>query len=243
MIRIGCAGWAIPRQVAAAFPAAGTGLQRYAAVFDAVEINTTFYRPHRAQTFERWASSTPERFRFAVKAPKAITHERRLVDCADLLGAFLEQLAPLDGKLGPMLFQLPPSLAFDADVAGAFFGEVASRHRGPTACEPRHASWFCAAADRLLADHGVARVAADPAVVDEAAEPGGAPSLAYWRLHGSPRIYYSSYPPDALAALAARFAARDDADIWCIFDNTASGAAAADALDLLPRAAAGSPHP
>jgi uncharacterized protein YecE (DUF72 family) len=240
MIRLGSAGWSIPRTVAGAFPTEGTGLERYAAVFDAVEINTTFYRPHRPQTFERWASAVPSGFRFAVKAPKAVTHERRLVDASELMAAFLEQLAPLGDKLGPVLVQLPPSLAFDPGVAGSFFEDLRGRHPGSVALEPRHASWFEAEADVLLAGLGVARVAADPARVPAAAEPGGDLGRAYFRWHGSPAMYRSGYDDGRLEPLAARLAAAP-AGSWMVFDNTTLGHAAADALTLKRLLAAQTP--
>lgn len=237
--RIGTAGWAIPRQHAEHFPTEGSGLERYAAVFNAVEINTTFYRPHRPATFERWAATTPDDFRFAVKIPKAITHERRLADSADLLAAFLEMIAPLGGKLGPLLVQLPPSLPLDPEIAGAFLAELRRRHGGPVAWEPRHASWFTPEADALLADHAVARVAADPAKAPDAAVPGGAPHLRYRRLHGSPAMYRSPYDDAWIDALAAE-ARTAPVETWIVFDNTASGAAAGDALKVRERAERGS---
>lgn len=228
---VGTAGWSIPRAVADAFPDDGTGLQRYAAVFDAVEINTTFYRPHRPQTFERWAASTPARFRFAVKVPKTITHEARLQGVGPLLDAFLDQIAPLGDKLGPLLVQLPPSVPHDARTLATFLRGLRRRHAGPVALEPRHASWFTPEVDRRLAEAGVARVAADPARVPEAARPGGDPTLAYWRWHGSPRMYWSEYGDERVAPLAAA-TRRSPGDCWAVFDNTTSGAAAADALRL-----------
>ncbi|MDB5452807.1 MAG: hypothetical protein JWO33_1385 [Caulobacteraceae bacterium] len=232
-LRIGTAGWAIPRTVAERFPAEGTGLARYAARFDAVEINSTFYRPHRPQTFARWVETTPPGFRFAVKAPRAITHEARLVDAEAPLAAFAGDVAALGDKLGPLLVQLPPSLAFDAGLAERFFTVVANVWSAACVCEPRHASWFEAEADALLRAYRIGRVAADPARHPLAAEPGGDPSLAYWRLHGSPRIYYSSYDDVWLAALAAKLRVSQAAQTWCIFDNTTSGAAAANALALV----------
>ncbi len=123
MMRIGTAGWAVPRRVADAFPRDGTGLQRYAARFDAAEINTSFYRPHKPATYARWAESVPEGFRFAVKVPKAITHEHKLTGTEALLDDFLASIAPLGRKLGPLLVQLPPSLAFEATVADSLLGE------------------------------------------------------------------------------------------------------------------------
>src|SRR3954470_11987598 len=115
-IRIGTAAWSIPREHAAPFPVAGSHLERYAAVLNAVEINSSFYRPHRTATYERWAASVPEDFHFAVKIPKAITHERRLADVDDLLDRFLSEVSGLGPKLGPLLVQLPPSLSFQYGI-------------------------------------------------------------------------------------------------------------------------------
>ena len=233
IVRIGTAGWSIPAAFAAHFPIQGTLLERYAARFSAVEINSSFYRPHRPATYARWAASVGPDFRFAVKLPKAITHERRLIDIEAPLDRFAAEIGALGAKLGPVLVQLPPSLAFDASVAEAFFAQLHDRLPGPIVCEPRHASWFSDEAEALLVGHRVARVAADPAPVPTAAEPGGWPGLAYFRLHGAPRIYWSEYGPGAVAAHAAAISARTAAsELWTIYDNTASGAATGDALRL-----------
>ena len=157
--RIGTAGWSIPKEHAAPFPATGSHLERYAKVLNAVEINSSFYRPHRTATYERWAASVPEEFRFAVKIPKAITHERRLKEAGDLLDRFLLEVAGLGPKLGPLLVQLPPSLAFQDGVADRFLADLRSRIGGSIVCEPRHASWFTPDVDGLLGEFGVARVA------------------------------------------------------------------------------------
>jgi len=232
MVRIGTAGWTIPRFVADEFPSEGTGLQRYAARFSAAEINSTFYRSHKPSTWERWRQATPADFRFAAKTPKAITHEARLVGCEALLDSFVTEASQgLGEKLGPLLVQLPPSLAFDADVADAFFAALRRRSRQAIVCEPRHASWFEPEADALLLAHRVARAAADPARHPGAGEPGGWRGLAYWRLHGSPRMYYSSYDEAFLSRLAVDAESREG-EAWVIFDNTTSGAAAANALQL-----------
>jgi len=89
--RVGCAGWALTKANQAAFPAEGTHLQRYAGRLNAVEINSSFYRPHRLATYEQWAASVPATFRFAVKLPKAITHDQRLV-AADVLLDVIKKL-------------------------------------------------------------------------------------------------------------------------------------------------------
>jgi uncharacterized protein YecE (DUF72 family) len=100
--------------------------------------------------------------------------------------------------------------------------------------EPRHESWFTTEVESLLVDYRIARVAADPARVPVAAEPGGHSGLVYLRLHGSPRIYYSGYPVEYLESVARLLDASASRDIptWCIFDNTALGAATSDALTV-----------
>ena len=234
---IGCAGWTLPREDQPRFPAEGTHLERYAAVFPAVEINSSFHRPHRPATYTRWAAAVPAHFRFSVKLPKTITHVLKLREAEGALDAFLAEAGALGEKLGCLLVQLPPSLEFDDAAAGGFFGALRERFGGAVACEPRHATWFDADADALLVDWRVARVAADPAPVPTAAEPGGWGGMAYHRLHGSPRTYYSAYDDAFLDRTAARLAEHRAAGVpaWCIFDNTAAGAATANALGLLHR--------
>lgn len=234
-LRIGTAGWSIPRDVSDAVPGEGTHLQRYARRFDAAEINSSFHRPHRPSTYARWAASVPPHFRFSVKLPKTITHQHKLVGYGDLLERFADEVAGLGSNRGPTLVQLPPSLAFEPAVAAAFFTDVTQRLGPAIVCEPRHPSWFEDAAEQLLRDHAVARVAADPALHPRAADPGGWAGLAYFRLHGSPVIYRSSYEPAALARLhdAMVAASAAGAECWTIFDNTASGAALANALQLI----------
>ena len=231
-LRIGTAGWSIPRAIADRFPAEGSGLQRYAAGFDAAEINSSFYRAHRPEIYARWRDTTPPDFRLAVKTPRTITHYARLADYGDLLAGFVAEARSLGAKLGPVLIQLPPSLALDPIVAERFFEDLRVLFDGAVVCEPRHATWFAEEAEAMLRAFHVARVAADPAPHPRAAEPGGWQGLAYWRLHGSPRMYFSPYPEDALRTLADRLASSPAKETWCIFDNTASGAAADDAWKL-----------
>ena len=233
-IRVGTAGWSLPRAEQDRFPGAGSHLQRYARVLDAAEINSTFHRPHRASTYERWAASVPASFRFSVKVPRTLTHELRLAGTGPALDTFLGELAPLRARVGCLLVQLPPSLEFAPRTAGAFFGVLRRRFEGPVALEPRHASWFAPGAQRLLQAQCIARVAADPPRAPEGGEPGGWEGVAYFRLHGSPRVYYSSYEGAFLVGLAARLRARQarGAACWCIFDNTTLGAGTANALRL-----------
>ncbi len=233
-LRIGCAGWSIVPAYAADFPREGSHLERYAQVFDAVEINSSFYRPHLRKTYARWADSTPRDFRFAVKMPKLISHQKRLRGCEAELDAFLDQAGGLGDKLGVLLLQLPPSLAFEPAIVSAFFEQLRRNCPGAVACEPRHASWFHAGADRMLRDRAVARVGADPARVPRAAVPSGDRRIEYLRLHGSPRMYWDSYSEASLQRIAGRLS-RPDAGTrtrWCIFDNTAAGHAISNALEL-----------
>lgn len=230
---IGTAGWSLPTAHAGAFPAEGSQLQRYAAVLNGVEINSSFYRPHRPQTYERWAASTPAAFRFAVKCPRQITHDARLDGAEEALARFVDEAGALGGKWAVLLVQLPPSLRLDAKLASCFFARVRAAYRGAVVCEPRHVSWFTAEAEQLLRDCGVARAAADPARWPGAELPAGDPSIAYFRWHGSPRIYWSDYGEDWLLARARILKTLPkNMARWCIFDNTASGAALGNALRL-----------
>ncbi|MGK6307062.1 DUF72 domain-containing protein [Variovorax sp. DT-64] len=233
-LHVGCAGWSLPRAEWPHFPAQGSHLERYAARFDIAEINSSFYRPHQRETYARWAAGTPAHFRFSAKLPKSITHEKRLVGAMPELEAFLTQVKGLGDKLGCLVVQLPPSLQFDEPTVSRFLRAMRRRHQGPVALEPRHPSWFGQEAERLLARFRTARVLADPVLHDDAAAPGGWPGLVYLRLHGSPRRYWSSYSDAVLQQLAQRLAqAREEgAQCWCVFDNTASGAAVANALTL-----------
>lgn len=236
-IFVGCAGWSLPRASWPQFPADGSQLERYAARFNAVEINSSFYRPHRPQTYRRWADSVPASFRFAVKLPRRITHEQRLRNADPLLDDFLAQTGELGDKFGALLVQLPPSFGFDGPAAESFLQALRSRFTGDVVWEPRHASWFDTEATRLLQAWRIARVAADPAPVPAAAQPGAWPEVGYWRLHGSPRMYYSAYAPESLERLALALLAwqREGRRAWCVFDNTAEGASLANALFLRRR--------
>ena len=231
-INIGTAGWSIPRQNAADFPETGTALERYAAIFPVAEINSSFHRPHRHSTWERWRDSVPDGFRFSVKVPKQITHQQKLVGCAEALDAFIEQTGGLGTKLAVLLVQLPPKLDFAEALARSFFDDLRARTAAQIACEPRHPGWFGAEADGLLRELGIARVAADPAICKTAGTPGGSTTLSYTRLHGSPVMYRSSYQ-DRIAAYADELKRGGARDSWCIFDNTASSAATGDALALM----------
>ena len=233
-ILIGTAGWTIPRTVTGDFAEEGTSLERYAARLGCAEINSSFHRSHRADTWTRWASSVPDGFRFAAKLSKEITHKAKLAGCEERIAAAVAEMRQLGDKLALVLVQLPPSLAFDQPLAAAFFAALRAAWDGDVACEPRHASWLSAEAEALLCEARVARVAADPARAPGFEAPGGWDGLAYYRLHGSPVMYRSAYGEERLRAYAAALDVhrQEGRDVWCIFDNTASSAAMADALTL-----------
>jgi uncharacterized protein YecE (DUF72 family) len=241
-VRVGTAGWTVPKVHQQLFLVTREGtktshLERYARRLDCVEINSSFHRPHRRSTWERWAAMTPENFRFAVKLPKTITHTGKLIKAGGELLRFFEAVAGLGEKLGPVLVQLPPKLAFEEAVAREFFATVRELHSGAIALEPRHASWFTPVAEGLLRSFEIGRVAADPPKGSElAARPGGWRGLQYWRLHGAPRTYYSEYAASWLQTFADLLRLTgDDADPrehWVFFDNTALGHASANAVWL-----------
>lgn len=247
MIRVGTAGWSLPTEWQPRFPEGETHLHRYSRVLGCVEINRTFEKSPRPSTFSRWAESVPGDFRFSVKVPREVTHERRLEDAREPLEELLETCGELGDRLGPLLVQLPPSLEFRPGVARSFLATLRTLREGPDALEPRHESWFTTEARDLLSEHGVARVAADPPRAEADGRPAGDSRLAYFRLHGRPRTYYSPYREDAEDRYAdgnadgpglggwadrIRSAAEEAGEVWCIFDNTAAGEGTADALAM-----------
>ena len=232
-IYVGTAGWSVPRASAHRFASVGTHLQRYARVFLCTEINSAFWRSHLPATYARWAAATPDEFRFAVKVPRVITHEHRLRRSRAPFERFLAETAGLDHRRGPLLVQLPPSLDYEPRTVARFFDVVRQAYAGPVVCEPRHPTWFAPGPDKLMRRQAVARVAADPGITEAADAPGGWNGLAYFRLHGSPRPYWSRYDRTYVARLAARIRQiAATVDVWCVFDNTASGAALENAWEL-----------
>ncbi len=233
-VTVATAGWSIDSRYIDEFPEGGTHLERYGRRLKGVEINSSFHRPHRRATYERWARSTPPTFRFSVKMPKSISHESGLASCEDQLERFFDEVSGLGEKLNVLLLQLPPKFTFDDVVFGRFLDEVSKRSDILVALEPRHASWFTEGADERLKQRRVARVAADPARGPGGGEPGGWMGLAYFRWHGSPRVYYSGYNPSKIAFATRMLAAglHLQQPAWFVFDNTAAGAALGDALAL-----------
>ena len=235
-VRIGLAGWseAVSRHrtslpPAARFASDAPALSRYAAAFDFVEVNSSFYRQVRPATYANWASEVPDDFRFSVKMHRLITHYTRLKNTS-LLDPFFESVGGLGEKLAAVLVQLPPSLAFDPAVASEFFAALRARYSGAVVCEPRHASWSEQDALDLLDSRNIGFVRTEiPAPAKERARTA---VPVYVRLHGSPRRYYSAYSSEQLAQLAEFLRLNAKRRRFVVFDNTASTAALRNALEL-----------
>lgn len=225
MVHIGTAGWHIPLTVRESFPSENSLLKRYSLRFNAVEINSSFYRFHRQTTYERWAASTPPNFLFAVKIPLEITHRHRLVNIEAPLAQFLDGVSGLGVKLGPLLIQLPPSLNFEQKIVNNFFKLLRYKFKGKVALEPRHISWANSDTRSTFAEFNIVQVSSDLLLDPSQQE---SQSFEYYRLHGFPKIYESSYNNLFLNQLAAHIS---DAS-WVIFDNTKFGAAIENAISL-----------
>ncbi|MEO5896422.1 MAG: DUF72 domain-containing protein [Vicinamibacterales bacterium] len=232
-IRVGTAGWSIPRLSAERFPGDGVHLERYARVLNCAEINSSFHRPHAVKVYEKWAALTPPEFRFAVKMPRTVTHDAKLRRTRALVSRFIGEASGLGSKLAVILVQLPPSLEFSARTGHAFFKLLREFWPGHIVFEPRHESWFGERPDHLLMVYEIARVGTDPSGIKAAKVPGGWRGITYYRLHGSPRKYWSRYRAARIAKWSAELlAVSPEFEAWCIFDNTASGAAVENALEV-----------
>lgn len=225
-IRIGTAGWGIPSNMREDFPLGKNHLEQYSQVFNAVEINSSFHKSHKKKTYERWAAISPSDFQFSVKMFKEITHVKGLVDVEFDLEKFFEEVMGLQTKLGPLLIQLPPKLGFETDVANNFFELVRKLFKGKIVLEPRNISWGLLEAVTMLHEYKITLVNADPVKVPR--ETNLKTQFSYYRLHGSPIIYSSSYSSTFLEQLAKTIKNSS----WVIFDNTRLGAATQNALAL-----------
>ncbi len=226
---------------------------RYAQVFDAVELNVTFYRLPSPRTFESWAHRAPRDFTFVVKGSRYITHVLRLQQPQQPLRVLLDACRPLGDRLRCVLWQLPPRMAVDPPRLQAFLASLPRSIRH--AFEFRDSSWFCEEVYELLADHDAALVYADWPF--QVLGPGmrrrhmdrqvfHAPLTAGWwylRRHGPGEAYSGSYPPASLRA-DARWARRllaSGREGFVFFNNDVSGHAVRNALSL--RRLVGQPTP
>lgn len=234
-VRIGISGWTYPPWRKVFYPeglAQHKELEHAAGLFRSIEINGTFYSLQKPESFEKWAEATPDHFVFSVKAPRFITHIRRLKDAGGPVANFLASgVLKLGTKLGPILWQLPPSLKFDAELMEAFFqllphdiqaaADAARSHdpwmegrawmkpkeEGPLrhGIEVRHKSFAVPQFIELLRNYDVALVCADtpewPRMMDVTSD------FVYCRLHGSEEIYENGYDDASLDSWTKRVVA------------------------------------
>jgi uncharacterized protein YecE (DUF72 family) len=235
-IYIGTAGWNVPQEIKTEFSNSGTHLERYSQTLNAVEINSSFYRDHKFETYEKWQKSVPQNFRFSVKLSKYFTHTHSLQKTGPQLKEVISTMAGLSSKWGLLLVQLPPSLQFEAKHAEKFFAKLKKFCPVPVALEPRHRTWAQPRALKLLEEYDISKVLADPEPCRAPLKlrPGVEKSLRYFRLHGSPIMYRSLYEPELLKKIVYRIRhpISPAQQTWVIFDNSTYGRATINALQL-----------
>ena len=212
-------------------------LEYYARQFCCVEINSTFYHLPDRQTLQHWYDSTPDNFRFAVKASRYITHIKKLRDPENTVPALLDRLATLGDKLGPVLFQLPPRWHFNAERLGDFLDTLSNEFR--YAFEFRDQSWLNEQTYALLSRHAVAFCIYE---LDGFLAPKQVTSdFVYVRLHGPDGAYQGSYDEVTLANWAAALSTwtGNGQAVYCYFDNDQCGYAVQNALRLQAMTATG----
>ena len=203
-------------------------LEFYARRFISVEVNSTFYRSMKPKTFENWWKRTPDGFLWAVKASRYITHIRRLKDIEEPLKRFLGPLELLREKLGPILFQLPPTLAFDREAFEKFCSCLPDD--GLYVIEARHPSWLGENVLSLLKQHNIAWCISDTAGRYPYRE-AVTSDFIYIRLHGSRKLYASEYSEDELKTWAGKIR-QWNRDTYVYFDNDFMGYAPKNAMRL-----------
>lgn len=236
MLRIGTSGWHYMHWVGPFYPAntrAEDFLPYYAARFNTVEINSTFYGLPSEETVTAWRERTPEDFVFACKASRYITHMKKLKDPDASTERFLAAVAPLGRKLGPILFQLPPRWHANVDRLDRFLARLPTGLR--FAFEFRDETWFNDAVYDVLRCYSAALCAYE--IAGHAAPLIATAGFDYVRLHGPGEAYQGRYPDEALDTWAKRIDAWLAAghDVYCYFDNDQLGYASADAVRLRDR--------
>ncbi len=231
-VRIGTSGWNYPHWRGVFYPkglATSKWLTYYATYFDTVEVNATFYGTPKEKTLKKWYGETPSGFLFALKASRFITHVKRLRQVEEPLKRFYQVIAPLKEKIGPLLFQLPPSLKYDRALIADFLALLDPRYQ--TAIEIRHASFHNDEFLGLLATHQVALCLSDtagryPSLLEAVTAP-----FVYVRLHGSRTLYRSCYTEEELRAWAQKIVSFNR-PTYVYFDNDSLGWAVPNALRL-----------
>jgi len=237
-VRVGCSGWNYRDWRGRFYPEglpARAWLEHYATVFDTVEVNTTFYRLAKAEAVARWVRQTPPGFTFAVKASRYLTHMRRLTDMGRGLERLYAPLRPLvdAGRLGPLLWQLPPNFARDDERLSGWLDALPP---GQHALELRHASWFAPDVYAALRERNVALVTAHRKGLDLPLDVVTA-DFAFVRFHYGARGRRGNYGPSEPDAWAERVRALDRAqlDVFAFFNNDWEAFAPRNALALRER--------
>lgn len=232
--RVGTSGWTYANWRGLFYPPnlrQGEWLAYYAQNFDTVEVNASFYRLPGESLVRGWIAKTPDRFRFAVKAWRAITHYRRLEQCEDLVASFFARTPLFGDRLGPVLFQLPPHFPAEPARLEAFLRILPSGHR--YAFEFRDPSWHDETVYAVLRDAGAAFCPFDLAGLRGPRV--ATADFVYVRLHGYERRYRGAYPEAVLRDWASWLRAQlgEERDVWVYFDNTDEAAhAVSDARRL-----------
>jgi uncharacterized protein YecE (DUF72 family) len=230
-MRIGTSGWNYPHWNEIFYPVArpkSRWLEFYAECFDTVELNATFYGLPKPKTFENWKQRTPDHFLWAIKANKYITHTKRLKEPKEPLERLYAAACALGEKLGPILFQLPPSLPFNQEEFESFCQSVDSSQRH--VLEVRHRSWIDDELFCLLERYNMAFCIADSAGRYPLHETVTA-DFIYIRLHGSKKLYASDYSEEELQTWAQKI--KDwGKDTYIYFDNDFEGYAVKNARRL-----------
>ena len=232
-VRIGCSGW-VYRHWKGIFYPEGLPQKRwfeyYSSEFDTVEINASFYRLPLATTFEGWRDKAPSGFRYAVKVNRFITHMKKLLDCEEAADRFIALARPLGDKLGPLLYQLPPSLHKNLDRLDAFLGRLPNDIE--QVVEFRHKSWYAEDVLALLDRHGVGFVAHDLKGLVSPRWASG--RTAYVRFHGASGRYHGRYSNESLLGWTDWLLeqSREGRSCWCYFNNDIHGHAIDDARTL-----------
>lgn len=233
-VRIGTSGWTYPHWRGNFYPtslAQRGWLGYYAKRLNSVEINASFYRLPASGTLRDWVSAVPDDFVFAMKASRYLTHMRKLREAGEGLDRLMSAAETLGGRLGPILFQLPPHWHANPERLAAFVGALPRRHR--YAFELRDSTWWCEEVFTVLRERGAALVWFD---LERTRSPEvDCADFRYVRWHGpAEAAYRGRYGRNRLRPLARRADAWKKAgqDVYVYFDNDEAGYAAADALAL-----------
>ena len=232
-IHVGCSGWNYRHWRGRFYPekmAVKSWFGHYASVFGTVELNTSFYHLPKPDTFTKWRDQAPEGFRYAVKAPRFITHMKKLKDCAEPVAEFLRRARHLGATIGPILYQLPPRWACNT----ARLEEFVALLPGDLAhvFEFREKSWLTDEVLALLDARDVSFCVHDMA--GSTTERWAAGPIAYVRFHGGVGKYWGRYADEALLGWSDWIVeqSRSGRDVWCYFNNDIDAHAIHDALTL-----------